>query len=243
MKKHQSAFHFVFAVYIIAGIFAIVLFYKDGSHLSHLIDQQQIIAEKEPEDTLFTQDTEPASKDVNVVGIVETPDETVSEAESTTESDETVVTEPLNTDEAVVTEPEDTDETVVSEPDDTDEAVISESDDTDEVVISESGDTNEAVTEPDDTDRSDDEADDAEPEKIYYGFTVKSNRSNVRVRKSSERNSSIVGHVNGGDTGYVIEENDKRTKIVLKDGTVGYIYNEYISVSEIPKEDVPKEYR
>ena len=82
-----------------------------------------------------------------------------------------------------------------------------------------------------------------EPEKIYYGFTVRSGKTSVRVRKSAERNSSIVGHVNGGDTGYVIEEDGKRTKVVLKDGTVGYIYSEYITVSEISKKEVPKEYR
>ncbi len=82
-----------------------------------------------------------------------------------------------------------------------------------------------------------------EPEKIYYGFTVKSGKSSVRVRATPERNSSIIGHVNGGDTGYVIEEDGNRTKVVLKDGTVGYIFNEYITLSEIPKKDVPKEYR
>lgn len=82
-----------------------------------------------------------------------------------------------------------------------------------------------------------------EPEKIYYGFTVNSGKSSVRVRQTAERNSSIVGHVNGGDTGYVIEEEGNRTKVVLKDGTVGYIFNEYITISEIPKEDVPEEYR
>ncbi|MDD7641553.1 MAG: SH3 domain-containing protein [bacterium] len=82
-----------------------------------------------------------------------------------------------------------------------------------------------------------------EPEKIYYGFTVRSGKTSVRVRKSAERNSSIVGHVDGGDTGYVIEEDGNRTKVVLKDGTVGYIYSEYITVSEIPKKEVPEEYR
>lgn len=195
MKKYPSTFYNVFAVYIIAGILAIVLFYKDGSHLSRRMDQQPA-TESELETAMTTPNTEPVSKDVTVVGTVETRDDAATETENSSEADQ-----------AVATEPEDTSSETDAEPENT----LSE--------------------------------DDTEPEKVYYGFTVKPDRTSVRVRETSARNSAIVTHVNGGDTGYVIKEEGNRTQVVLADGTVGYIYNEYIELSEISKEDVPEEYR
>lgn len=195
MKKYPSTFYNVFAVYIIAGILAIVLFYKDGSHLSHRMDQQPA-TESDLETAMTTPNTEPVSKDVTVVGTVETRDDAATETENSSEADQ-----------AVATEPEDTSSETDAEPENT----LSE--------------------------------DDTEPEKVYYGFTVKPDRTSVRVRETSARNSAIVTHVNGGDTGYVIKEEGNRTQVVLADGTVGYIYNEYIELSEISKEDVPEEYR
>lgn len=182
MKKYQSAFYLVFAVYVIAGIASIVLFFNHGSRLSRQLDEQ-ILAQTEASNALIVPETEPE---------VQPEPEVITEPEPETEPE--VIAEP---------EPEPEPE-VIAEP--------------------------EPEPEP-------------EPEKIYYGFTVKSGKSSVRVRETPSRSSSIVGHLNGGDTGYVIEEDGSRTKIVMKDGTVGYIYNEYITVSEIPKEDVPEEYR
>ena len=182
MKKYQSAFYLVFAVYVIAGIVAIVLFYNHGSRLSRQLDEQTL-AQTEASDALIISDTEP---------------------EPEPEAEPEVIAEP---------EPEPEPE-VIAEPEPEPEP--------------------EVIAEPEP---------EPEPEKIYFGFTVKSGKTHVRVRQSSSRNSSIVGQLNSGDTGYVIEEDGSRTKIVMKDGTVGYIYNEYITVSEIPKEDVPEEYR
>ena len=53
----------------------------------------------------------------------------------------------------------------------------------------------------------------------------------------------MVGHISDGDTGYILEVGDIRSKILLTDGTIGYVYNEYIQIVEISSEDVPEEYR
>ncbi|MDD7176335.1 MAG: hypothetical protein SPG09_12470 [Lachnospiraceae bacterium] len=237
MKKHQSAFFLVFVTYIIVGIAAILLFHQNGSRLSHQLEANAAIEKESSSQSASMKDTDPVSDDIAVVEYVETPDTTANDVESAPETNETVVTEPIETDEAAVPEPENTGEAVSTEPVDTDLSA-------DHSDASSENDTTDELSENDDTDeRSETDTTDTEPEKIYYGFTVKSGRTNVRVRKSSERNSSIVAHVNGDDTGYLIEEGKNRSKIVLADGTIGYIYNEYITVSEIPKEDVPEEYR
>ena len=204
MKKYQSAFYLVFAVYVIAGIASIVLFFNHGSRLSRQLDEQ-ILAQTEASNALIVPETEPE---------VQPEPEVITEPEPETEPE--VIAEP---------EPEPEPE-VIAEPEPEPEP--------EPEVIAEP--EPEVITEPE-------PEPEPEPEKIYYGFTVKSGKSSVRVRETPSRSSSIVGHLNGGDTGYVIEEDGSRTKIVMKDGTVGYIYNEYITVSEIPKEDVPEEYR
>lgn len=249
MKKHQSAFILVFVIYIIVGIAAILLFRQNGSHLSHQSEANASIEKEASSQSASTQDTDPLSDDIAVVGGVETPDTAANEVESAPETNEMVVTEtePIETDEAAVPEPEHTDEAVSKEPvepdltaDHSDDA-SSETDTTDE--LSEADDTD-GQSETDATDElPETDTADTEPEKIYYGYTVKSGKTNVRVRKSTDRDSSIICLVNGDDTGYLIEKGKKRSKIVLADGAVGYIYNEYITVSEIPKKDVPKEYR
>ncbi len=103
--------------------------------------------------------------------------------------------------------------------------------------------TPDPVTEPaDETDASDSE-ETADPEKNYYAFTVIDGVTNVRIRETDARDSQTVSHIDGGKSGYVLEKGDSRSKILTKKGTVGYIYNEYITISEIPKDEFPEEYR
>lgn len=103
--------------------------------------------------------------------------------------------------------------------------------------------TPDPVTEPaDETDTSDSE-EAAEPEKTYYAFTVIDGVTNVRIRETNARDSNTVSHIDGGKSGYVLEKGDRRSKILTKKGTVGYIYNEYLTFSEIPKDEFPEEYR
>ena len=79
--------------------------------------------------------------------------------------------------------------------------------------------------------------------KIYYGFTVIDDVTDVRIHKTKERDSETISYIDGGKSGYVLERGDTRSKILTKKGTIGYIYNEYITISEIPGEEFPEEYR
>ena len=237
MKKHQSIFPLIFAIYVIAGILAIVLFYNNGSRLSRRL-AQSALAENESASEM-TDLQESASDDTQSPEVVVTPD---SEIPDTDTSDTTIATSDTadiieGTDHAVSDAATSTvSDATVSDSENTTEAAISTDEiaDTDEPADQSGEETSEADAETDDT------KDDG---KTYYGYTVNSGVSSVRVRKTANRSSKIIGHVNGGETGYVIEKGDIRSKIVTKDGTVGYIYNEYITISEISKKDVPKKYR
>ena len=98
----------------------------------------------------------------------------------------------------------------------------------------------EPVTEATDTSETEEAA---EPEKTYYAFTVIDGVTDVCIRETAVRNATILSHIDGGKSGYVLEKGDTRTKILTKKGTVGYIYNEYLTISEIPMDEFPEEYR
>lgn len=180
MKKHPFPFRFTFAVYAITGIFAILLFYINGSYLSHQIGQSQS-SDRTSEVSMIT----PASKDIDVVGIVDTPDK----AENTPQPE----IEPI---------PEE---------------------------------------EPADPPVADDA--DTQPEKIYYGFTVVDGITALHVRETNKRNGRIIHHMHSGDKGFILEKDDRRSYVVLDNGIVGYVFNTYIEISEISKEEFPEEYR
>lgn len=224
MKKQQSFFSLVFAIYLIAGIAAIVLFYQQGSHLSHTLDQPDPVAQEA--DPKAMQQTSP---DVEVVEIIEPTDSEVVEDNDATDSE--------------IVEDNDTTDSEVIEDNDTTETDIVETNE-DPQVISDAAIEADDVSDPEETNASTDEAlpDDNEA-KTYYGYTVNSDVHALRVRKTSERNSKIIAFINGGETGFVIEKGDVRSQILTPDGTVGYVFNEYITISEIPKKEVPKEYR
>lgn len=82
-------------------------------------------------------------------------------------------------------------------------------------------------TEPADTPES-------EPEEAEYASytVVPSDVTGVRVRKTSDRESEVIALLNGGDTGIVLETGKNRTKILLPDGSAGYVFNEYLEISE-----------
>lgn len=108
----------------------------------------------------------------------------------------------------------------------------------------------EVVEEPEDSPVIQEPEEEPEPEiadtdddKVYYGFMVKPGTTLVRVRETSDPNGPILCRINGGDKGYVIEKGDKRSHVVLDDGTVGYVFNAYLEISEISKDEVPEEYR
>lgn len=232
MKKHQSIFPLIFAIYVIAGILAIVLFYNNGSRLSRRLAQSALTENESVSAMTDSQESESAPDDTQSPEVVETPASETPETdtddiiEGTDHAVSDAATSPVS--DAAVADSENSGNTT--------EAAIS----TDEIA-----DTDEPADQSDkETPEADAETDDTKDDgKTYYGYTVNSGVSSVRVRKTANRSSKIIGHVNGGETGYVIEKGDIRSKIVTKDGTVGYIYNEYITISEISKKDVPKKYR
>ena len=232
MKKHQSIFPLIFAIYVIAGILAIVLFYNNGSRLSRRLAQSALAENESVSAMTDSQESESAPDDTQSPEVVVTPDSEIPETdtddiiEGTDHAVSDAATSPVS--DAAVADSENSGNTT--------EAAISTDEiaDTDEPADQSGEETSEADAETDDT---------KDDSKTYYSYTVNSGVSSVRVRKTANRSSKIIGHVNGGETGYVIEKGDIRSKIVTKDGTVGYIYNEYITISEISKKDVPKKYR
>ncbi len=98
-----------------------------------------------------------------------------------------------------------------------------------------------SITDPSSDEATTDEAGD--DGKTYYAFTVNDGVTGVRIRETADRNSKTVSHIDGGRSGYVLEQGATHSKILTKKGTVGYIYNDYITISEIPGKDFPEEYR
>ncbi len=75
----------------------------------------------------------------------------------------------------------------------------------------------------------------AEPEETTY-TVVPADVTAVRVRKTSDRESEVIALLNGGDTGIVLEIGENRSKIMLPDGSTGYVFNEYLEISDPAKD-------
>ena len=213
MKKNHMPFSILFLIYAGAGVISLVAFGMNGSYLSRR-QEAPVAAAAEPEISVDPVE-EPTEQPAD--DPVEAPTET-----------------PI---EAPVENPDDTLAPDTPEPEE-----ISETPDpvTEPADDSETGDP--SADPAYETEASDDE-EAAEPEKNYYAFTVIDGVTNVRIRETDARDSQTVSHIDGGKSGYVLEKGDSRSKILTKKGTVGYIYNEYITISEIPKEEFPEEYR
>lgn len=219
MKKNHMLFTILFAIYIAAGVIAIILFYTKGSYLSRELAASATV--RIETDTLEPDTVEP-----------ETPAAPETPAEPQTPEVPEEPAEPEAPKEPTKPEPEAPEEpTKPADDSDSD----SDSDSTNESASADASD----VTEDPAADATDSEDDG----KTYYGFTVIDGVTGVRIRETSDRNSKTVSHIDGGKSGYVLEKGDTRSKILTKKGTIGYIYNEYLTITEIPKTDFPEEYR
>ena len=219
MKKNHMPFTISFAVYLAAGIIAVILFAAKGSYLSRELAASAAV----PDETVTAEQPE----------VSELPD---------------VPEEPQETPETEIPEEPQAPE-ISSEPETPPAAPAQEDVITDSITdpSSESEPSaDEMTTEDDEDEPSADEAatgkagDDG---KTYYAFTVNDGVTGVRIRETADRNSKTVSHIDGGRSGYVLEQGDTRSKILTKKGTVGYIYNDYITISEIPRDNFPEEYR
>lgn len=244
MKKDHMLFPIIFIIYIVAGLSSIVLFYTKGSNLSRQLNAAAVVDEQAPAGDEPDADSAEHSSN-EVVGEVSAVFEPADSASDSAGSDETAeeISELSDTD----TQPDDEPDAAAAEADsnaavpDATDSNAADSDDSDSnTTDSDASGTADAA---DDTDTAD-ETSEPDDGTVYYAFSVNKNVSAVRIRESEGRNSSIVGRVSSGDKGYILEKGDTRSKIVTEDGSItGYIYNEYIQISEIPKEEYPEEYR
>ena len=205
MKKNHMPFTISFAVYLAAGIIAVILFAAKGSYLSRELAASAAV----PDETVTAEQPE----------VSELPD---------------VPEEPQETPETEIPEEPQAPE-ISSEPETPPTAPAQED------VITDSITDPSSESEPSADEAATDKAED--DGKTYYAFTVNDGVTGVRIRETADRNSKTVSHIDGGRSGYVLEQGDTRSKILTKKGTVGYIYNDYITISEIPRDDFPEEYR
>ncbi len=205
MKKNHMPFTISFAVYIAAGIIAIILFATRGSYLSRELAASAAV----PDENVTAEQPE----------VSELPD---------------VPEKPQETPETVI--PEEPQAPEISSEPETPPAAPAQED-----VITDSITDPSSESEPSADEAATDKAGD--DGKTYYAFTVNDGVTGVRIRATADRNSKTVSHIDGGRSGYVLEQGDTHSKILTKKGTVGYIYNDYITISEIPGDDFPEEYR
>ena len=227
MKKNHMPFTISFAVYLAAGIIAVILFAAKGSYLSRELAASAAV----PDETVTAEQPEVSELPDVPEEPQETPETEIPEepqAPEISKEPETPPTAPAEED--VITD------SITDPRSDSDAATAPE----DEPASDEAA-TDEAEDEPATEESTTDEAED--DGKTYYAFTVNDGVTGVRIRETADRNSKTVSHIDGGRSGYVLEQGDTRSKILTKKGTVGYIYNDYITISEIPRDDFPEEYR
>ena len=227
MKKNHMPFTLSFTVYIAAGIIAVILFATKGSYLSRELAATAAV----PDENVTAEQPEVSELPDVPEKPQETPETEIPEepqAPEISKEPETPPTAPAEED--VITD------SITDPRSDSDAATAPE----DEPASDEAA-TDEAEDEPASEESTTDEAGD--DGKTYYAFTVNDGVTGVRIRETADRNSKTVSHIDGGRSGYVLEQGDTRSKILTKKGTVGYIYNDYITISEIPRDDFPEEYR
>ena len=76
--------------------------------------------------------------------------------------------------------------------------------------------------------------------KQWYKYTVQTRKQKLNIRTAP--NGKIVGHLDSGVSGYVIERGDEWT-LIIADGKVVYASTRYLEMTEIQKSEVPKQYQ
>ncbi|MCR5425827.1 MAG: SH3 domain-containing protein [Lachnospiraceae bacterium] len=87
------------------------------------------------------------------------------------------------------------------------------------------------------------EADAVVVEVHYYAFSLQGVSSHLNVREEPSLISASIAKLKPGATGYVLSQEDSWSRILTSDGIIGYCYNDYLALTEIPVEDFPAEYR
>ena len=230
-----------FTIYIAAGIIAVILFATKGSYLSRELAASAAV----PDETVTAEQPEVSE----LPDVPEEPQET-PETEIPEEPQAPEISSEPETPPAAPAQEDVIMDSITDSSSDSDAATAPDDEPSaDEVTTEDTKDepsANTATTDKSKDESSADEATTDETEdngKTYYAFTVNDGVTGVRIRETADRNSKTVSHIDGGRSGYVLEKGDTHSKILTKKGTVGYIYNDYITISEIPGKDFPEEYR
>lgn len=241
MKKNHMPFTISFAVYLAAGIIAVILFAAKGSYLSRELAASAAV----PDETVTAEQPEVSELPDVPEEPQETPETEIPEepqAPELSKEPETPPAAPAQEDVITdsITDPSSDSDAATAPEDEPSADEMTTEDDEDEPSADEA-----ATGKADDKPAADEAATDkaGDDGKTYYAFTVNDGVTGVRIRETADRNSKTVSHIDGGRSGYVLEQGDTRSKILTKKGTVGYIYNDYITISEIPRDDFPEEYR
>ena len=80
-----------------------------------------------------------------------------------------------------------------------------------------------------------------EEEQHYYRFTVVTRIQRLHLRTGPSLTDEIIGWLPKGTTGYVITPGTDWSYIKTDDGQIGYSFNGYLELTEIPPEDYPEE--
>ena len=81
----------------------------------------------------------------------------------------------------------------------------------------------------------------AEDEPRYYSFITVNHDTILNMRIAPDINSKSIDRLDPGTTGYVLDIGDEWSYVGC-DGRTGYCSNEFLSLTEIQKEDIPAEY-
>ncbi len=80
----------------------------------------------------------------------------------------------------------------------------------------------------------------AEPEQHFYSFTSINSTTILHMRSEPSMDAPVIAKLKPGTKGYVMEIGDDWSR-VWADGKVGYCSNEFLSLTEISKDEIPEE--
>ena len=78
------------------------------------------------------------------------------------------------------------------------------------------------------------------PEEHFYSFTSINSTTILHMRKEPSMDSPVIAKLKPGTKGYVMEPGDDWSR-VWAEGKVGYCSNEFLSLTEISKDEIPEE--
>lgn len=205
MKKNATLFLIVCAIFFVSGTAAIIRFHAISSEPAAISS-----ADNPPSEADLPKPTEPEMTPSAEDPSPDTQIEVTSQEPQTPDTGTGTASDaPASDDESEAPQPEAAPESETETPSD-------------------------KPSEPADEAEPEAEKDPSDEQEARYEYTVVPNdAAGIRVRRTSERGSEVIALLSGGDTGIVLEIGETRSKIMLPDGSVGYVFNEYIQISDL----------